>query len=925
MSVTPGAIYPAWITLPYLGTFNEIYSFNLNPLYISFAASSKATISVINGQLPSGLNWTRTGSNIVVTGQSIDIATDKQSSITWRLTNPNGEVADRTFHLSLTPIVNPPSWIGQAPFLGYASSGKISTYHVTATTGSRLGIKYSFAQFTPPAGMSIDENTGIITFSAPIVSSSSTLSFAIKATSGTLSSNITCFITLLTVPHAPAWITKQGLIATISQGQFLEYSLSAYESSGSTVTYTLVSSTPTLPFTLASDGLMYGHAPTVFEDTVYVFKIAAHSIHGTGYRTFEIQANAATVNAPLSWTNRSSDLGVYLDGQYVIIDVSAASIHDQINYSVVGGILPPDLTIDRHNGKLLGFLEFHATARDYYFDIQVSDGFETLIRQYKLGVDRRISHQYMDVELPIQGPIRTLHRNYQTALANPAWVIDQQYLPEDRLEHAYIELASGLDYSIDNVNLVVQAANLHLHSTNLMIGATQNSNVSTSSIIFYNEILDSQAGAEAAIAINGPLLFNGSATCSPHYGTVVFAVDVSSKHSSVIPGTVLRATSQSDPDVWLEGPVNAYSGYQLSINSTHISGTDTSSAWEIGYAPNYPASLVNIRQDIIAKCGWVTAGRGRAAELIPDIDPISGYILSITVSHPGSNYLTSPPVRIVGEGAGAAAIANLAVNGVTVTHPGNHWSIGDRITLTVPATRPAVLSVEAVDSIGGIRTISILDGGEYDHFPTGDITVTHAAGLESKLHISMGIGHVRMTSFGSGYLFGTTAIDISGYEQLPAWQTAWMPYIPVVTVNTDKHIAVFNRQTTANNQPYYYQRWPLKHMILSLQGINWTGDTSFDKESFSLDGGSTRFPEWTEPKDTLIDSMLPEWERADRSYWQSMAYRAWGATQFDEHKTIMDLYSTILDELPVTSQSVTNLRRIIRVVSPQVSGHNEVS
>ncbi len=115
-----------------------------------------------------------------------------------------------------------------------------------------------------------------------------------------------------------------------------------------------------------------------------------------------------------------------------------------------------------------------------------------------------------------------------------------------------------------------------------------------------------------------------------------------------------------------------------------------------------------------------------------------------------------------------------------------------------------------------------------------------------------------------------------------------------------------------------------------MQGVNWTGDTTFDDGQTQWDGGGTFFAEWLEPKDTIFDNNLEIFDfgntRFDDDYevWQGVAYIAWGDTIFDQEFTIFDLYSTIFDQGVPTTQSITLLRRLLRITTPQISGHNVV-
>jgi len=141
---------------------------------------------------------------------------------------------------------------------------------------------------------------------------------------------------------------------------------------------------------------------------------------------------------------------------------------------------------------------------------------------------------------------------------------------------------------------------------------------------------------------------------------------------------------------------------------------------------------------------------------------------------------------------------------------------------------------------------------------------------------------------------------------------------------------VVGNETTSTTGQLFYQRWPLQHAILEMQGINWTGDTTFDHESTSFDGGATFWGEWTEPRDTLFDQNQTVFNQDNTVFnnpyalWQDYAYYAWGTTQFDSEFTIFDLYATIFDTGATPTASITQLRRLLRITTQQISGHDVV-
>ena len=114
--------YPEWITPPYLGSFVQDYSFDLNPISIIFGASTNSIVSVLNGTLPSGLSYQQNYNTINIVGSAVESTTTIFGQITFRISQTNGAIADRTFFINLTPIALAPNWINQTTFLGYQNN-----------------------------------------------------------------------------------------------------------------------------------------------------------------------------------------------------------------------------------------------------------------------------------------------------------------------------------------------------------------------------------------------------------------------------------------------------------------------------------------------------------------------------------------------------------------------------------------------------------------------------------------------------------------------------------------------------------------------------------------------------------------------------------------------------------------------------------
>ena len=927
------ATAPSWITTPNLGVYSETYSFNVNPIIVEFAAPNGNAVAQINGSLPSGLNWQAVGSNVEVTGESSEIFTATYGDITWRITGPDGSVADRSYHIQINPVLVPPSWFGQPQSLGYAASGGTSTYKVTAHSVSNVYIAYSIPLFAPPAGMSIDGNNGLITYSAPVTTSDQTISFPVRATTGAVSSDLTVSIDLLTVPHAPVWYTKSGLLQLVSEGEFVEIDLVAYDSSGATITYALVNSSPSFPFTLTASGLIYGHAPTLFTTQVYQFTISATSTNGTATRTFDIIAEPVTVGSLLYWTS-NPNCGTISDGSYVTLDVSATSKRGLINYSIVGGILPRGLILNRQSGLLSGFAEYQTRDRSYLFDVRAYDGIQTITRTFSVTILRSTMYQYLGMSIPVEGSLKDIYYQYIGETIDSNWVPYSSITPQSVLYSPFIQLINGLNYAIDDPAAAIYFANLSLNTTEVMIGASTNVNVSPSTTLFYSPILDANSGAAAQYSQADNVVISAIAALSIQTGsvTVILAAESGTWLDSATVGTTVRLTVTGTTNTWMQGAVTAYVArstvMQIAVSMTNGSGTY--SDWQLSLSPTYPPSLVNARNELIAGLGWVSDGQGSGAVLLPVIDPTTTAVIGAQIVDPGSGYLYGPGLTVLGTGNGAVISANLTVLSANITSAGTGWALGDEILLPQPAVSAALLTVSSVNSNGGVTGLTVSSGGEYVNFPAGEQLITNGTGLPARISMNLGVGNVWVAQGGSNYVASGCTMSVSGSELLPSWQATWEPYLGLGTVFTEYGGRVVGNETSSVTSQLYYQRWPLQHVILELQGINWTGDTTFDQENTSFDGGSTAWGEWLEPRDTLLDQDQTIFNqtntRFDDDYvlWQSYAYYAWGSTLFDQEFTIFDLYSTVFDTGSAPTQSITLLRRLLRITTQEISGHNVV-
>lgn len=852
----------SWIREPDLGSYLENYNFNLNPLILDFESDQGATVRRINGNFPEGIRWRQDGYTVVIEGVSSGVTESTESNVTLRITDPDGTISDRTFYMTIDPFGISPSWEDQQSFLGYATIGQRTTYQVKATYAKTSPITYRLIR--APAGMRIDSSSGLITYDPPasiIPIGSSTpfetvQSFSIRATADGVYETLPASVIAMTSDHPPAWITVAGRIGEYVSGRYLEFYLEAYDPTGEVIVYSLVTTPPNFPFTLQSSGFLYGECPPIFEETVIAFTASATTSKGSTQRTFNVLITQDTVSGILSWNRDDSDLGTVVDGRTITIDVGASTSRPSstVYHRFVGGSIPINLTLNNSQGTISGYLEYHPSPRDYFFDIEATDGKQLITRRYMIRIERGISDQFINVDLPVMADIKqALADTKRLLIDNPSWVPDGNTLRDDVATSA--NLISGLSFSYENPYVPINLANLYLHSTTLNFGLTQyaeNAN-DEGDVLFSRIILDPLQAADYEIENTG------------------------------LPYTI------------------------------------------------HPPSLQNMRRALSEAVGYVNDGKGSNARLIAVLDYETTAIREIQVVDGGSGYYYSPEVRILGVGSGAKASCTITVKSVSILERGSGWAAGEEISLIIDRYNIVKMRVSVINTQGSILEIDVIDGGEFTLFPFSSKVLENPNGGNAVISFDLGIKAVTVTSGGSGYDELTTTVSTSGSEILERWESLpWIPWVEIGLVKPEYTLDVIDNNTADVSGILASRSWKLQHLVLTMQGKTWTGNTLFDEDQCTFDGGQTAFTEWLEPIDTIFE--LDDTYFDDRGtrfdenkLFSSVAYRMWGDTIFDAETTIFDLYDTSFDMPGPQKESITVVKKLYRLVSQDISGHNTVA
>ena len=847
--------YPSWVTPPNLGVFSQSYSFNLNPITIQYSAGATSTVTAINGSLPTGLSWQKSGLTIIITGVVSPSESDINSRITFRITQSNGEIADRTYTIQLTTVELPPSWAGQNTFLGYQNNTLPQSYQLTATpSNSNQHVLYSIVSTgNVNVSVSIGELSGVLICNAANVIINSTALIGVRATT-TSSSDLEVSISIVTTAGAPNWITPAGALGTYAGDDFIEINLLAEDPDDLGVTYALVSNPQNAPLEVASDGLLYGRLPNIVEDITYSLEVSATNLNGTSLRTFTILARPSETTSLLVWVT-DEDLGHILEGRFIKIPLLATTErHATIEYYVSGGVPPPHFMLGTTDGILLGFCEYHAVQKTYDFDVTATDGNQSVIRQFTITVDQAFGDQFFSAMIPLTGPLKEewMADTSNLLVREPGTITFDKVT--DVVYPPTMNIINGLVTGYDTASQLVNETSNWLHELQLQIGPASNSSVSSNTTVLYRNIVDSQAGAN----------------------------------------------------------VSVYSGgvYNTNVQTSGLV---------------YPISIENIRRKLSSDREFISGGSGSGCILSPVLNWSTGSLSSIQVITPGSGYVAPPSISITGSGTGASARAVLGLVGANIVDTGQGWTVGDQINIDVGVIETTVcnVTVTATGTNGSLVSFTIDQPGDYLQVPNlTSFRITKDAAYAA-IAPSWGIVSAVVITGGQNYQDGIRFSTI-GTELLPSWQSSYSPVIEIgniTSVTGTLAVDILNN----DDDGLYGRAWTPNAVVFQWQGLKWLGESSFDEEITSFDGGTTRFQETESPLQTIFNMNLTTFDLGVTlfDYFDPLEYdlfQLWGAN----FETPLDMYATMFDALPPRLHSNTLLSRWITTNNKTYSGNNAV-
>jgi hypothetical protein len=309
-------------------SFNTDF-FSMNPPITSMKAQLYQGNNLISTFLNSNTN-SKTYSNTYNTGilpkgtYTIQIiGTDK--------TNTDSE----TLSLTVTPVVIPPTnsapVITSSPVIGI-NEGNFYTYPVSATDADGDTLVYSLIQGSN--WLSINQGTGLISGTAPLVNSNTNYDIIVGVSDGV--NPIVSQDYILTVfntqnpPTNSAPVITSNPVRSVTEKLEYDYQVIADDSDGDTLTYSLLSAPSWLSINSAN-GFVFGVAPSVNENTQYnvIVQVSDGTYTDTQSYTLTVR-DVSTINANIRYVGND----IYDQNKYF----------DQFSTKTVYGSLPEPKT-----------------------------------------------------------------------------------------------------------------------------------------------------------------------------------------------------------------------------------------------------------------------------------------------------------------------------------------------------------------------------------------------------------------------------------------------------------------------------------------------------------------------------------------------------------------------------------------------------
>src|SRR3989344_3054083 len=239
----------------------------------------------------------------LITGTAPQVSADTQYNVVVSVSDGKGSVTQSyvlTVKNVVVPPVNNPPVITSTP-ISQINEGQNYVYDVDATDADGDTLVYSLTQ--KPSWLSINSQSGLITGTAPFVSSDTQFSVTVKVSDGTGFVTQSYTLTVKNVPIVPPVNNLPVITSTpvtqVNEGANYVYDVNANDADGDTLTYTLTQKPSWLSINSQS-GLITGTAPQVDSDYEFIATVKVSDGKDFDTQTFTITVK----NVPTPPVNR---------------------------------------------------------------------------------------------------------------------------------------------------------------------------------------------------------------------------------------------------------------------------------------------------------------------------------------------------------------------------------------------------------------------------------------------------------------------------------------------------------------------------------------------------------------------------------------------------------------------------------------------
>lgn len=389
-------------------------------IYAVGSQGAAINYSLSSGILPPSLTITPIVPNdeypngaALISGTILPVTANQTFNFT--ITATQGAVSsDRFITVNLLPNIVPMSWFSPQQLGDFEEGTPIS---IQLSAGSPNGVAAGDIDYTLTTAFNIPglslSNTGVISGTLPIVVNRDfEVSFEASASDGVVTTPRQFTFNIAQrfdfVFPEPQWITPGGILGTFEVGDNIAIQLEATDSDGksrsdlqfmrsiSTVDGTVLPEEGMLPpgLLLNIGGLISGRVSVIdfqgAESIEYTFAVYVNDGANISVRTFSIVISNVEENLPPEWVTPSGLLGTLnvgdvADFQLQVTDIDGPST---LEYSAIGGTLPPGVNLGQFTGRLTGVVQSVQQTQTYTFVVRASDSENTVSRSFSIRVEK---------------------------------------------------------------------------------------------------------------------------------------------------------------------------------------------------------------------------------------------------------------------------------------------------------------------------------------------------------------------------------------------------------------------------------------------------------------------------------------------------------------------------------------------------------